>query len=292
MSSAQRQTATPFAAITGLELAVPSERLVALKRLAEPNLPMAAYVGLDLPVVIGKLSDRQQQDFAPQPALGSFDYSHKLDVKDFDRLSPRDLLAVARELLGQKDRVEAGTVTDSLRPRFQGGERDMAALKVRQQLQTVADILCFDQKIFGGKHTHLALDFFQDRPNPYQTLAPVLHTDETFRSPTDGVVQGGLFRSYSARSALGTEFLRDSVYASPLAQSDVFKALLKGQIVAVPPAALGQWVDQARASGQWLDSAPHDVVLRSRELTWHRSKRPDQMTTATLLRINIGAVRG
>lgn len=286
------ELATSFAAITDLLITVPPERLVALRRLAEPNLPMTAYVGLNLPVVVGKLSNTQQQDFAPQSALGSFDYGHKLDVKDFSRMQPRDLLVVARELLGQQHRVQAGSVTDSLRPRFQSGERDLAAFKVRQQLQIVADMLCFDQKLFGSKHTHIALDFVQDRPSPHQAFAPGLHTDEPFRAPTNGVVPGSLFRSYSLRSSLGTEFLCDSVYTSPLALTDVFKAIVKGQITAVPLAELGQWVDKARAAGHWLDSNSNEVMLRSRELTWHRSKRPDRMETSTLLRLNIGVTHG
>ncbi len=291
MTDSQQISDAPFGAISGLRITVPTTRLVALRRLAEPNLPMAAYIGLNLPVVVGRLGNAQQQDFAPQSALGSFDYSNKLEVKDFGRLPQHNLVALARELLGQKDKTEAGMAADSQRPKFQPGERDIAGLKVRQQLQLVADILCFDQKLFGGKHVCVALDFVQDRPSPHQTFAPMLHTDEPFRPPVAGVVQGSLYRSYSLRSALGTEFLRDSVYTSPLAQTEVFKAIVKGQVLAVPPPELGQWVEQARVTGHWLDSKPHEVVLRSREMTWHRSKRPDRTECSTLLRLNIGTVR-
>lgn len=290
MSSAQRQTATPFAAVTGLQLAVPPAQRVALRGMAQPDMPHADYVALNLPVVVGALSDKQRQDFAPQLGVGDFNYSNKMDVADFARLRRRGLQTLARELLGRPNQIEPGMAGKNSGLRFQRGEEALAWQKILQQAQLVADILCFDQKAFGTRHAHIAVDFHQDRPSPHQTLAPMLHTDEPYRPPVDGVV-GRMFRSYSLRSSLGTEFLRDSIYASPLADSVPFQALLKGQITAVAPQALAGWIDQVKSAGHWLDSTPNEVVLRSRERTWHQSKRPAQMQASTLLRLNIGAIQ-
>ncbi len=289
MSEAQRVNSTPFAAVTGLQLTVPTAQRVALRGLTRPDMPHADYAALNLPVVVGALSDVQRQNFAPQLGVGDFNYSHKMDVADFARLRRRGLQTLARELLGRPNQIEPGMAGRSSGVRFQRGEEALAWQKILQQAQLVADILCFDQKTFGTRHAHIAVDFHQDRPSPHQTLAPMLHTDEPYRPPVDGAV-GRLFRSYSLRSSLGTEFLRDSIYASPLAQAAPFQALIKGQVAAVAPQALAEWIGQAKTAGHWLDSMPNEVVLRSRERTWHQSKRPVQMQPSTLLRLNIGAM--
>lgn len=291
MSEAPRAPATPFAAVTGLQLIVPPGLRVVLRQMANPNMQHADYVALNLPAIIGTLGDAQRQDFAPQLGVGDYNYSNKMDVVDFARLGRRDLQGLARELLGRPNQIEPGMAGLNSGLKFQRGEEALAWQKILQQAQLVADILCFDQKTFGTRHAHIAVDFHQDRPSPHQTLAPMLHTDEPYRQPIDGVV-GRMFRSYSVRSSLGTEFLRDGIYASPLAQAMPFQALVKGQLSAVPPQTLAGWVDQVKAAGHWLESAPNTVVLRSRERTWHRSKRPEQTEPSTLLRLNIGATFG
>ncbi len=275
------QLAAPFAPITELVLTVPPEKRAQLVTFSLPSLTDSEYRAFDLPMTVGRLSPAQREVFAPDPALGRFEYSATGMIDNYG-VQPRSAFsALAAELMGDKEGSMPGSRHDKERPRFQEGEEQRVIERVAAQAGLVADILSLDQALVGGQKVCVAAEFVQDRPSPWQALARPMHTDGLG-------IPGPLHRSYLVRSFYPPEFIRDQVVYAPLAQDPVCQALQRGEYVS--DSAVNPWLAKAKLEGLVVAPNPYEVVLMSRQKTLHRSQvpdRPDQVVPSTYLRVMV-----
>ncbi len=275
------QPAAPFAAVTKLVLTVSPEKRAQLLTFSSSSLTEAEYRAFDLPMTVGRLSQDQREMFAPNPALGRFEYSATGMIANYAAQPREAFVAAAHELLGAPEQLLPGSRHDKERHRFQPGEQDRVMQRVAAQAPLVADILLLDQALVGGQKVAVAAEFVQDRPSPWQALARPMHADG-YGMP------GPLHRSYIVRSKRPPEFLRDRIASSPLAQDATYQALTRGQLI--PDAVMNPWLTKAKAAGMVVVPEPFDVMLMSRQRTFHRSnvpERPEDIVPSTYLRVMV-----
>lgn len=270
-----------FAAMQGLQITLPPKRRVQLAAFSRPTLTDTEYRAFDLPMTVGRLSQAQRELFAPDPALGRFEYSATGTIDTYGAQPRSAFSAIAAELLSDKERSMPGSRHDKERPRFQEGEEQRVMQRVAAQAGLVADILSLDQALVGGQKVSVAAEFVQDRPSPWQALARPMHTDGMG-------IPGVLHRSYLVRSVHPPEFLRDQITSSPLAQDATYQALTHGQFIS--DAVMNPWLTKAKAAGMVVVPEPFDVTLMSRQRTFHRSnvpERPEDVVPSTYLRVMV-----
>ncbi|MBP7252324.1 MAG: hypothetical protein KBA75_02425 [Alphaproteobacteria bacterium] len=275
------QPAAPFATVTELVLTVQPEKRAQLVTFSSPTLSETEYRAFDLPMTVGRLSPTQRGVFAPDPALGRFEYSATGMIDNYPAQPKEAFVAAAQGLLCAPDRLLPGSRHDKERHRFQPGEEDRVMRRVTAQVGLVADIFALDQALVGGQKVSVAAEFVQDRPSPWQALARQMHADGLG-------MPGPLHRSYVVRSVYPPEFIRDQVVYAPLAQDPVCQALQRGEYV--PDPVINPWLAKAKLDGLAIVPNPYEVVLMSRQKTLHRSQVPerlDQVVPSTYLRVMV-----
>lgn len=280
-SDLNRQTASPFAAVAGLAVAVTPEQQVRIAAFSSPDLTDADYRNFDLPLRVGALSAAQRQAFAPDSGLGRFEFSATGAIENYCVKTRADFALVAFALLDDRSGLRAGSRHDLALTRFQPFEEGAVARRVKDQIDIVADILEVDRALVGGQKVSVHVEFVQDRPSPWQALARPMHTDGMG-------IPGPLHRSYLVRSVHPPEFIRDRIVNTPMAQEPIYQALKRGEVV--HDTILNPWLAKAKAAGMAVVPNPYEVMLMSRQKTMHRSQvpeRPELVVPSTYLRVMV-----
>lgn len=281
------ESPAPFAAVTGaLHLTLSPERQRQLADLATTLTP-TEYRRLDLPVVVGQLTDEAQVRFAPDVSLGYFvtrgrsvimnHASHQANG-NAERLLHEQLMGTSPSQISFKD--TSGKTLDRARLGAQQAARLNA--KIKMQKPIVASILRFDADTFGASPAKVMLDFHQDRPGPQHVLSAGWHRDDAI----SGRRAAHLMRVYLVRSAAPTESLRDRLAL----RDDGSTAPSLGNLARLheaSPAAQDAWLAQVKAAGILFQPRPHEVTLMTADHTWHRSHRPAQSVNDTFMRLAI-----
>lgn len=277
----------PFAAATGaLHLTLSPERQRQLAALATALTP-TDYRRLDLPVVIGQLTDDAQARFAPDASLGYFvTRGHSVAVQHANhRVNGNAEQILRAQLVGAvPSQVSFKDAAGQELQRYRPNAHQVARLnaKIMAQKPLVASILRFDVETFGVTPAKILLDFHQDRPGPQHVLSAGWHRDGAISAR--GAAR--LMRVYLVRSAAPTESLRDRLAL----RDDGSTAPSLGNLARLheaAPAAQAAWLAQVKAAGILFQPQPNDVTLMSADHTWHRSHRPDQAVNASFMRLAI-----
>ncbi len=275
-------TVAPFAAVADFPLTVPDAKRVQLAAFSRIGLNDAEYRAFDLPLKVGRMTEAQQHAFAPEPSLGRYEYGTNMRLADFASMTRADFTVAARAMLGEADKLMAGSRHDREKPRFQPGEEARVMQQLARQADVVGNILHADQQLIRHKGAVVVgLELIQDRPMPWAALARPMHTDGLG-------IPGPLHRSYLSRSRLPPEFIRDQAATSPLAEDKIYQSLTRGEYVS--DGMLNPWLTRAKTAGLVVVPEPFDVTLMSRQKTLHRSsvpERPDQMELSTYLRVMV-----
>lgn len=281
------ESPTPFAAAAAMQPKLSPERQRELARLATA-LTIAEYRQLDLPVVVGQLTDDAQARFAPDTSLGFFvsrghsvtvDHNSQQANGTADRLLREQLFGAAQPST-MTFKTAAGQTLERLRPNAYVTARLNA--KMMAQKPTVASILRFDAETFGATPAKLLLDFHQDYPGAHHVLSAGWHRDSAIsaRRPDR------LMRVYLLRSAAPTEFLRDRLAL----RDDGRTAPSLGNLARLheaPTPAQDAWLAQVKAAGMFFQPQPDEVTLVTADHSWHRSHRPATPVASTFMRLAI-----
>ncbi len=282
------ESKTPFAAVEAFQITLSPERQRQLAALACQKLSMTDYRHLDLPVVVGRLTNEAQERFVPDESLGYFASRGKSMMVSLgspqangiaERLL-REQLITGRQTGSVSFKDAAGQRLDQLQPNAYATARLNA--KIMAQKPIVASILRFDAETFGASPVKVMLDFHQDRPGPNKVLSAGWHRDDAISAR----YAARLMRVYLLRSTAPTEFLRDR----QALRDDGRTAPSLGNLTRLhetPMAAQVAWMAQVKAAGMLFQPKPSELTLVSANHTWHRSHRPDQSINSSFMRLAI-----
>ncbi len=281
-----------FQAVSDLRITLPPERRVQLAVLAQGGLSPQTYQALDLPVVIGQLSETQQSLLKPVGSLGLF--AARVSGHEARLIAGQDY-AIADRLVRAAQWHDNGatsvTVKDSLgRPdtELQHDKQLLTRInhKLLAQRALVSDILRFDRETFGGSRVHLGLDYDQDRPGPNNIKSPLWHRDDALASHTAG---HRLTRVYLVRAVAATETMRDGKAYD--ANGQLVPLMRSANTMhGAAPHVYADWLQQTKASGMFFQPKPFEVILLTADKTWHKSHRPEMTVSDAFLRASVRPV--
>ncbi len=284
------ESKTPFAAVEAFPITLSPERHRQLAALACQKLSMTDYRHLDLPVVVGRLTEEAQERFVTDERLGYFASRGKSMMVNLgspqanglaERLLREQLITV-RESDSVSFKDAAGQTLDHHQLNAYATARLNA--KIMAQKPIVASILRFDAETFGASPAKVMLDFHQDRPGPNNVLSAGWHRDDAISAR----YAARLMRVYLLRSTAPTEFLRDS----QALRDDGRTALSLGNLARLHETSMAEqvaWMTQVKAAGLIFQPKPYELTLVSANHTWHRSHRPEQPVNSSFMRLAIQA---
>lgn len=281
-----------FQAVSDLRITLPRERRVQLAALVQSGLSPQAYQALDLPVVIGQLSETQQSLLKPVSSLGHF--AARVSGQEARLIAGQDY-AIADRLVRaaqwHNNDATSVTVKDSHGQRDAQLQHDKQLLtrinhKLLAQRALVSDILRFDRETFGSGRVHLGFDYDQDQPGPNTVKSPLWHRDDALASHTPG---HKLTRVYLVRAVASTETMRDGKAYDANGQ---LAPLMRNASTMhrAAPGVYADWLQQTKAAGMFFQPKPFEVILLTADKTWHKSHRPDMAVPDAFLRASVRPV--
>lgn len=264
-------------------------QLRALEILQGVRMSWADYAAMEMPVVVGRLTPKGMQAFAPQPEKSSWFSSKTINFPVYNEFTPQE-------------------ITDTLfresedRPIYQRGA-NLEEINAQKIAQTgiVQSILQYDQKFFGSAHSReVYFNLYGDTAAPEKVFARDWHIHSNKNERLQELVPKKavavpkriyLWRSNTPTEAIRNEWQRnaDGVVLHPL-----IKPLLEAQQQAgrfrgksrEAADKVEQISETLRREGMIVQATPYEIVLIS-GYTLHRSGIPKTPIMSTLGRLQI-----